>query len=176
MIASAKTQRRAHAEALSGRLDGLSPVLRVRFAKWDPRYLFVFDERNQLLCTAEAAQAFAFLGEDGARTQAQRAQQLKRHLRDLRANTKRLDLTRMRRIDEGLAYVLQPLFGPVERATAKRFRQVSQGYWRDSLELARACQRLMAQLGTTQLNLEVVEAAAQWMAEGRRETASFVPQ
>lgn len=66
--------------------------LRVRFAKWDTRHLFVFDERNQLICTAEAAQAFAFFGEEGARTQAQRAQHLKRHLRDLRANTVRLDL------------------------------------------------------------------------------------
>ncbi|MDA8484780.1 Mu transposase C-terminal domain-containing protein [Pseudomonas resinovorans] len=66
--------------------------LQVRFAKWDTRYLFVFDERNQLICAAEAAPAFAFLGADGARTQAQRNQHLKRHLQDLRADTVRLDL------------------------------------------------------------------------------------
>jgi hypothetical protein len=64
----------------------------IRFAKWDTRYLFVFDERNQLVCTAEPAQTFAFFGEEGARTQAQRAKVLKRHLRDLRGNTVRLDL------------------------------------------------------------------------------------
>lgn len=66
--------------------------LRIRFAKWDERYLFVFDERNQLICAATEAQSFAFFGEDGARTQAQRAQRMKRHIRDLRANTVRLDL------------------------------------------------------------------------------------
>ncbi|WP_420220394.1 hypothetical protein [Metapseudomonas resinovorans] len=27
--------------------------MRVRFAKWDTRYLFVFDERNQRICTAD---------------------------------------------------------------------------------------------------------------------------
>jgi hypothetical protein len=64
----------------------------IRFAKWDTQYLFVLDERNQLICTAEPAQTFAFFGEEGARTQAQRAQVLKRHLRDLRGNTVRLDL------------------------------------------------------------------------------------
>ncbi|MDA8484779.1 ATP-binding protein [Pseudomonas resinovorans] len=92
-----------------------------------------------------------------------------------RIGAKTLHLTRMRRIAEGQAYVLQPMFGTVEHATAKRFLQVSQGYWRDSLELARACQRLMSQVGAPQLTLEVVEAAAQWMAEGRRETGAFVP-
>jgi hypothetical protein len=75
----------------------------------------------------------------------------------------------MRRIDEGQAYELQPLFGQVERATAKRFMQVSQGYWRDSIELARACQRLMAPTGLTQLTLEIIDTAAVWMTEGRRE-------
>ncbi|MNH11196.1 hypothetical protein D3C79_707040 [compost metagenome] len=80
----------------------------------------------------------------------------------------------MRRIDEGQAYVLQPLFGTVERAVAKRFMQVSQGYWRDSLELARACQRLMAPSGLTHLTLEVIDTAAQWMAEGRREPGRMV--
>lgn len=64
----------------------------IRFAKWDERYLFVFDERNQLICAATQAQDFAFFGDDGARTQAQRAKHLKRHIRDLRANTVRLDL------------------------------------------------------------------------------------
>ncbi|MBV7437057.1 hypothetical protein [Aeromonas sp. sif2416] len=47
---------------------------------------------------------------------------------------------------------------------AKRFMLVSQRYWRDSLELARACQRLMAPNGLTQLT----DTAAQWMADGRR--------
>jgi len=75
----------------------------------------------------------------------------------------------MRRIDEGLAYVLQPLFGTVERATAKRFMQVSQGYWRDSIELARACQRLMEPNGLTHLTTDIIDTAAVWMTEGRRE-------
>jgi hypothetical protein len=75
----------------------------------------------------------------------------------------------MRRIDEGQAYALQPLFGQVERATAKRFMQVSQGYWRDSIELARACQRLMAPTGLTQLTSEIIDTAAVWMTEGRRD-------
>ena len=64
----------------------------VRFAKWDERYLFVFDEHNQLICAAEQAQTFAFFGEEGAKTQAQRARVLKRHIRDLRSHTVRLDL------------------------------------------------------------------------------------
>jgi hypothetical protein len=66
--------------------------LRIRFAKWDDRYLFVFDEHNQLICAAEEAQQFAFFGPEGARTQAQRHKLLKRHLHDLRGNTVRLDL------------------------------------------------------------------------------------
>jgi DNA transposition AAA+ family ATPase len=86
-----------------------------------------------------------------------------------RIGAKTLHLTRMRRIDEGQAYILQPLFGQVERAAAKRFMQVSQGFWRDSIELARACQRLMAPTGLTQLTLEIVDTAAVWMAEGRRD-------
>lgn len=86
-----------------------------------------------------------------------------------RIGAKTLHLTRMRRIEENLGYVLRPLFGEVERPVVKRFLQVSQGYWRDSLELAQACQRLMAPRGLTHLTLEVVETAAQWMAEGRRD-------
>lgn len=66
--------------------------LTIRYAKWDERYLFVFDEHNQLICAAQEAQQFAFFGEDGARTQARRAKILKRHIRDLRGNTVRLDL------------------------------------------------------------------------------------
>ncbi|MFJ3368168.1 Mu transposase C-terminal domain-containing protein [Pseudomonas sp. NPDC086251] len=66
--------------------------LRIRFAKWDERYLFVFDEHNQLICAAEEAQHFAFFGPDGPRIQAQRHQLMKRHIHDLRGNTVRLDL------------------------------------------------------------------------------------
>ncbi|MFJ7315477.1 Mu transposase C-terminal domain-containing protein [Pseudomonas sp. NPDC098747] len=66
--------------------------LRIRFAKWDDRYLFVFDEHNQLICAAEEAQHFAFFGPEGARAQAQRHKLLKRHIHDLRGNTVRLDL------------------------------------------------------------------------------------
>lgn len=86
-----------------------------------------------------------------------------------RIGAKNLPLTRMRRIDEGQIYVLQPLFGLVERAIAKRFMQVSQGYWCDSIELARACQRLMAPNGLTQLTFEIIETAPVWMTEGRRD-------
>ncbi|MFJ7313502.1 Mu transposase C-terminal domain-containing protein [Pseudomonas sp. NPDC098747] len=64
----------------------------IRFAKWDERYVFVFDERNQLICAAQPAQSFAFFGGEGAREQARRAKVLKRHLRELRSNTVRLDL------------------------------------------------------------------------------------
>ena len=86
-----------------------------------------------------------------------------------RIGAKTLHLTRMRRIEENQAYVLRPLFGNVDRETTKRFMQVSQGYWRDSIELARACQRLMEPMGVAQLNTAVIDTAAQWMAEGRRE-------
>lgn len=54
--------------------------------------MFVFDAQQHLLCVAEPAQIFAFFGADGARAQAQRHRVLKRHLRDLRSNTVRLDL------------------------------------------------------------------------------------
>lgn len=91
-----------------------------------------------------------------------------------RIGAKTLRLTRMRRIEECQGYVLQPLFGQVERGVAKRFLHVSQGYWRDSLELAQACQRLMSAHAIAQLTLEVVETAAQWMSEGRQ-AASHEP-
>ncbi|HBO6312880.1 TPA: hypothetical protein L4738_006127, partial [Pseudomonas aeruginosa] len=55
------------------------------------------------------------------------------------------------------------------RATAKRFMQVSQGYWRDCIELAQACQRLMAPQGLTRLSVEVVDTAALWVAERQQE-------
>ena len=66
--------------------------LPIRFTKWDTRALFVFDTDHRLICTATIAQTFAFFGEEGARVQSARAKLLTRHVRDLRANTVRLDL------------------------------------------------------------------------------------
>ena len=140
--------------------------------------LVIVDEANHLkwpqleglrFLADEAGMALLLMGTDLMNRQF-RTPQTGVYLAQLasRIGAKTLHLTRMRRIDEGQAYVLQPLFGTVERAVAKRFMQVSQGYWRDSLELARACQRLMAPHGLTHLTLEVIDTAAQWMAEGRR--------
>lgn len=119
--------------------------------------------------TDEAGMALLLMGTDLMNRQF-RTPQTGVYLAQLasRIGAKTLHLTRMRRIDEGQVYVLQPLFGQVELAVAKRFMQVSQGYWRDSLELARACQRPMAPNGLTQLTIEVIDTAAQWMADGRR--------
>jgi hypothetical protein len=66
--------------------------LRIRFAKWDDRYLFVFDEQNQLICAAREAQRFEFFGNEGAQTQAGRAKVMKRHIHGLRADTACLNL------------------------------------------------------------------------------------
>ncbi|MFJ7313501.1 AAA family ATPase [Pseudomonas sp. NPDC098747] len=141
--------------------------------------LVIVDEANHLkwpqleglrFLADEAGMALLLMGTDIMNRQF-RTPQTGVYLAQLasRIGAKTLHLTRMRRIDEGQAYVLQPLFGNVERATAKRFMQVSQGYWRDSIELARACQRLMVPSGLTQLSIDVVETAALWMAEGRRD-------
>jgi DNA transposition AAA+ family ATPase len=140
--------------------------------------LVIVDEANHLkwpqleglrFLADEAGMALLLMGTDLMNRQF-RTPQTGVYLAQLasRIGAKTLHLTRMRRIDEGQAYVLQPLFGQVERATAKRFMQVSQGYWRDSVELARACQRLMAPNGLTQLTMEIVDTAALWMAEGRK--------
>lgn len=141
--------------------------------------LVIVDEANHLkwpqleglrFLADEAGMALLLMGTDIMNRQF-RTPQTGVYLAQLasRIGAKTLHLTRMRRIDEGQAYVLQPMFGKVERATAKRFMQVSQGYWRDSIELARACQRLMEPMGLTQLNTEIVDTAAVWMTEGRRE-------
>lgn len=141
--------------------------------------LVIVDEANHLkwpqleglrFLADEAGMALLLMGTDIMNRQF-RTPQTGVYLAQLasRIGAKTLHLTRMRRIEEGLAYVLQPLFGKVERATAKRFMQVSQGYWRDSIELARACQRLMEPMGLVQLNTEIIDTAAVWMAEGRRE-------
>lgn len=140
--------------------------------------LVIVDEANHLkwpqleglrFLADEAGMALLLIGTDLMNRQF-RSPQTGIYLAQLasRIGAKTLHLTRMRRIDEGQAYVLQPLFGKVERVTAKRFMQVSQGYWRDSLELARACQRLMAPQGLTQLTIDIIDTAAQWMAEGRQ--------
>lgn len=57
--------------------------------------MFVFDTDNRLICAATMVQTFAFFGEEGARAQAQRHKVLKRHVRDLRTNTVRLDLVQV---------------------------------------------------------------------------------
>lgn len=62
------------------------------------------------------------------------------------------------------AYVIAPRFGQVTKATAKRFRILSRGEWRSALELADACQRLMANEGLSKIDERVVETAAVWMA------------
>lgn len=62
------------------------------------------------------------------------------------------------------AYIIAPRFGEVTRKTAKRFRIISGGHWRSALELADACERLMAAEEITVLNDQVVETAAAWMA------------
>jgi DNA transposition AAA+ family ATPase len=62
------------------------------------------------------------------------------------------------------AYVIGPRFGQVNKATAKRFRILSRGEWRSALELADACERLMANEGLDKIDERVVETAAAWMA------------
>lgn len=141
--------------------------------------LVIVDEANHLkwpqleglrFLADEAGMALLLMGTDLMNRQF-RSPQTGVYLAQLasRIGAKTLHLTRMRRIDEGQAYILQPLFGQVERAVAKRFMQVSQGYWRDSFELAKACQRLMAPHNLSQLTIEIIDTAAQWMAQGRRE-------
>lgn len=62
------------------------------------------------------------------------------------------------------AYVLAPRFGAVTKAVAKRFRILSRGEWRSALELADACERLMANESLDKIDERVVETAAAWMA------------
>lgn len=160
-----------HNGTAAGLIARLRPHVRDR--------LVIVDEANHLkwpqleglrFLADEAGMALLLVGTDLMNRQF-RTPQTGIYLAQLasRIGAKTLHLTRMRRIDEALAYVLQPLFGKVERATAKRFMQVSQGYWRDCMELAQACQRLMAPLNLTQLNSEIVDMAAQWMTERRQE-------
>ncbi|HIE0070017.1 TPA: AAA family ATPase [Pseudomonas aeruginosa] len=155
----------------AGLIRQVRPCVRAR--------LIIVDEANHLkwpqleglrFLADEAGMALLLMGTDIMNRQF-RTPQTGIYLAQLasRIGAKTLHLTRMRRIDEGLAYVLQPLFGQVERATAKRFMQVSQGYWRDCIELAQACQRLMAPQGLTRLNTDIVDTAALWMAERRQE-------
>ncbi|MFJ3368169.1 AAA family ATPase [Pseudomonas sp. NPDC086251] len=162
-------------------LDVTGGTAATQIARLRPRVnnrLVIIDEANHLkwpqleglrFLADEAGMALLLMGTDLMNRQF-RTPQTGVYLAQLasRIGAKTLHLTRMRRIDEGQAYVLQPLFGKVDRATAKRFMQVSQGYWRDSVELARACQRLMAPNGLSQLTTEIVDTAALWMAEGRK--------
>ncbi|MHC8398810.1 AAA family ATPase [Pseudomonas sp. MDT1-17] len=144
--------------------------------------LVIVDEANHLkwpqleglrFLADEAGMALLLMGTDIMNRQF-RTPQTGVYLAQLasRIGAKTLHLTRMRRIEEGQAYVLQPLFGKVERSTAKRFIQISQGYWRDSIELARACQRLMESNGLTQLTTDIIDTAAVWMTQARREDNS----
>ncbi|MHC8398811.1 Mu transposase C-terminal domain-containing protein [Pseudomonas sp. MDT1-17] len=66
--------------------------LRIRFAKWDDAYLFVFDPNNHLICAAREAKRFEFFAREGAQTQAERAKVMKRHIHDLRSDTVCLNL------------------------------------------------------------------------------------
>ncbi len=65
---------------------------------------------------------------------------------------------------EFAAYVIAPRFGQVTKGTAKRFRILTQGQWRSALELADACERLMANEGLSKIDERVIETAAAWMA------------
>ncbi|MBC7953148.1 MAG: Mu transposase C-terminal domain-containing protein [Rhodospirillaceae bacterium] len=87
------------------RHDALLPMpgrkVRVRVAKHDPRFAFVFDGDN-LLCVAEPRQEYEFLDGAGAREQARQAKVLRRHIAEARADCDRLDL-----VDEARRHIAQ---------------------------------------------------------------------
>lgn len=72
-------------------LSQTGQTLKVRVAKHDPRYAFVFDDRK-LICAAGIAQEFGFLDPAGAKEQARRNKILRRYMSSLKNDCDRLDL------------------------------------------------------------------------------------
>ena len=81
-----------------------------------------------------------------------------------RIGAKRVSFERLTQLEEITGYMLQPHFGRVDKATAQAFARYSKGYWRDGVELAAACKRVMQSQGLDKLTHIVVDAAANWMA------------
>ena len=68
-------------------------TVRVRVARHDPRFAFVFPEKgNQLICVAAPDREFQFLDTAGAKEQSKRAGVLRRHVAALRQDCDLLDL------------------------------------------------------------------------------------
>ena len=84
-----------------------------------------------------------------------------------RIGAKRVCFENLASLEEVAGYMIQPLFGKVDKATASAFHKQAKGYWRDAAELAGACRRVMETQGLEKLNAVVVEAAANWMAPAR---------
>ena len=88
-----------------------------------------------------------------------------------RIGAKQLRIAAMTGPEEIAAWVLQPRFGKVGRATAQAFYRTSQGYWGEAAELAAACRRVMTVEKLPVLNQTVVEAASRWIAPREPERA-----
>lgn len=85
-----------------------------------------------------------------------------------RIGAKRVRFEKFNTLESITAYLIQPRFGKVTKATAKHFAKQCHGFWRDGAELSDACERVMHTQHIDHLNEQVLEAAAGLMAPGRR--------
>lgn len=84
-----------------------------------------------------------------------------------RIGAKRVRFEPITAIEEVTGYMIRPHFGQIDKATAKAFTKYARGYWRDAAELAAACKRVMQAQKIDMLTVDIVEAAANWMAPAR---------
>lgn len=76
-----------------------------------------------------------------------------------RIGLKRLDVRPFETVDETAAYIITPLFGAVSASAARRFHEGTGGLWRQGIQLATGCQRIMQNEGASKLTREIVQAA-----------------
>jgi len=80
-----------------------------------------------------------------------------------RIGGKRIKFSALSSLDEFTGYILQPRFGDIDRTTAKVFFSHCKGYWREAVELAEGCQRILEIQKLNKLNKDVVTVAASAM-------------
>lgn len=155
-------------------ISGTAPTLFRKIKAECDGVLLIIDEANQLLwSTLEKLRGLADIGGAGLilcgtdilakRLIEARVRVYLTQLRQ-RIGAKKVLMQPITDDAELAAYVISPRFGQVSKATAKRFRIISQGHWRSALELADACERLMKNENIAKLDERVIETAAAWMA------------
>ncbi len=85
-----------------------------------------------------------------------------------RIGGKRLRLEPFESVEDVAGYMLQPVFGQVNKTTSKSFYKFCLGYWRDGQELVNACKRVMSTQQIEKISPDVIEAAAESMKLRRK--------